>query len=61
MGMPCCVPSLQTCERYALHPTDADAWEEHVQQCAARHRRLASLAASQEVRACIPSWAGCHP
>ena len=44
-----CAGPTQTCERFALHPTDVDAREEHAQQCAARHRRLASLAASQEV------------
>ncbi len=41
--------AAQTCERFALHPTDAGARAEHAAQCVARHRRLASLAASREV------------
>lgn len=44
---------LQICGRYALHPKDADAAEEHRHDCQARHDRLAAVRLSQGVECCV--------
>lgn len=33
----------ETCQRYALHPTDEEIRQYHLAECEARHRRLAAL------------------
>ena len=52
-----CHPSnkarMQICGRYALHPKDADAAEEHRSECQARHDRLAAVRHSQGVECCV--------
>lgn len=41
------------CQRFALHPTDAEAQARHHSECSRRHQRLAQLAHSADVECSI--------
>ena len=45
--MQACVACVQNCQRFALHPSDAQQRSEHAAECLARHKRVSSHAASR--------------
>ena len=40
---------MQTCQKFALDPTDPEQRAEHGSECLRRHQRIQALAMSQEV------------
>ena len=44
---------VQICGKYALHPHNEEAREQHSSECQARHNRLAALRYSQGVECCV--------
>ncbi len=40
---------MQTCQKFALDPTDPEQRAEHGLECLRRHQRIQALAMSQEV------------
>ena len=45
--MQACMAWVQNCQRFALHPADAQQRSEHAAECLARHKRVSSHAASR--------------
>ena len=45
--MQACMAGVQNCQRFALHPADAQQRSEHAAECLARHKRVSSHAASR--------------
>lgn len=44
---------MQNCQRFALHPSDAQQRSEHATECLARHKRVHSHAASRLIECSI--------
>lgn len=47
--MPLGVVTLQVCGKFVLDPEDDEQCAEHLQQCSARHERVAARRASDKI------------